>query len=159
MTDETQEPDPLKSMTDAELWDSCLDLLWDVHDGELHPEDWDTVLAQLRSEIDDRRAALVENLKRTPEEGNRASIRERLSEYRRMSDELLEAQYRREDRRAAWAQQQVQREQTAASNNLAEAGHKQARALTAWTRVLAVATVGLFIATGVLVWVTATNGG
>lgn len=144
-----------RPMTDDEIRDAASELRWDTGEGNLSPEAWQIEVEQLCDAIGVRRSELVQLLKRTPEPGNRTSLMEQLIEHRRLTDELREAQHARATRAAEYRQQRSQREQIEASNHLAAAGYEQARALTFWTRWLAIATVVLAVATVALVVFTA----
>jgi hypothetical protein len=127
-------------MTDRELEDAWDQLLRNSEEGNFTSED---AMAQ-RSIVDralaERRRELIQELRVTRGRTKRAAILERLTEYRRMSDELSISERRLADRELSRRRMQVQKAQ-------ARDALRTSRSLTIATWVLAAATVALIVAT------------
>jgi hypothetical protein len=108
------------------------------------PDEW----AALQDRVINNRFQMLINLRNEKDPTMRAAVRDSVEELRILQQSM------RED---AW--QAEQRRQADATQALAQATNAQADSLTKATKVLAWATVGLFIATVVLVIITATSSG
>lgn len=134
-------------MKDADLDTEWAELVSAVEEGDLAADEIGGACAQLRVNLTKRRRELLAELEQASNPMLRAAILERITEYRRMQDELGHSQDQIASRRLAGSQMSIQRDAIAASREHAAAVRRQARSLNAATWILAFATLGLIVAT------------